>query len=147
MNGFFNKVSFEPMSGCWLWTGTCNEKGYGIFNKKRAHRFSWMMVNGQIPDGMQIDHRCHCPQCVNPEHLRLATTSNNTMNQRRRKDNKSGYKGVSWSKRLNKWRAQIRLNGKSHDIGYFIDPHEAHIAYVTEARKIFGEFAYADSAA
>lgn len=69
-------------SGCWEWTGTTNDYGYGIFLLPgevpiRAHRFSYTRTYGQIPDGMVILHTCDNPPCVNPEHLRLGTKADN----------------------------------------------------------------------
>lgn len=59
--------------GCWLWRGSMNNKGYGVFGDGRegsrlAHRFSWTLRNGPIADGAQICHRCDVPLCVNPDH-------------------------------------------------------------------------------
>jgi hypothetical protein len=63
-------------SGCWLWTGSTNPRGYGQFCKRRghptgAHRVAWEIENGPIPPGAMICHHCDVPACVNPEHLFL----------------------------------------------------------------------------
>lgn len=74
-------VQPEPNSGCWLWAGNYTN-GYGCFGyqKKhhRAHRLSWSLVNGEIPKGLWILHRCHNPWCVNPDHLYAGTPVQNT---------------------------------------------------------------------
>lgn len=65
---------------CWLWLGSKNEDGYGSFRgpQPNAHRMAWVLVNGDIPTGMTIHHKCATPACVNPDHLELATNRDNT---------------------------------------------------------------------
>jgi len=74
------------------------------------------------------------------ENLRSATRSQNKMNSGKPKNNTSGYKGVCWYKRGNKWRAQIGINGKLKHLGYFEDKEEAAKAYKKAAEKYHGEF-------
>jgi len=78
---FESFVSPEPNSGCWLWTGCDNGNGYGIIgiNGKNvyAHRFSYEIHKGPIPDGLVIDHHCRVHQCVNPDHLEAITWREN----------------------------------------------------------------------
>lgn len=142
---FEANISYEPMSGCWLWVGWIDGHGYGLISNKNhaiaAHRVSWMLINGPIPDGLQIDHMCHNPRCVNPSHLRLATSSQNKMNSVLRSNNKSGYKGVSFDKENKKWRATIRANGKQISLGRFTSLDLAYNTYCEAARRYFGEFA------
>lgn len=68
---------------CWLWTDYCEESGYGRFytgGKRRtgAHRFSYELAHGSIPDGLHIDHLCRTPRCVRPSHLEAVTPGENT---------------------------------------------------------------------
>lgn len=81
---FYDKCSPEPNSGCWLWTGAVKELGYGVMGRGgrkdgivKAHRASWEIHNGPIPDGMAVCHKCDVPSCVNPDHLFLGTLSDN----------------------------------------------------------------------
>jgi DNA-binding transcriptional regulator YiaG len=70
----------EPNSGCWLWIG-CPSHGYGRLKVEgrdvRAHRYSWQIANGPVPDDLLTLHRCDVPLCVNPEHLFLGTQQDN----------------------------------------------------------------------
>ena len=92
-NRFFASLTAQP-DGCWMWTGTLNDGGYGMFavggTNLRAHRWAYERFVGPIPAGLQIDHLCHdpdachggitCPhrRCVNPAHLRPVTSQENT---------------------------------------------------------------------
>jgi hypothetical protein len=73
--------------------------------------------------------------------LRLATMSQNRANAKRRSDNRSGLKGVSWCAPRSKWRAQIKTGGRSQHLGLFGSAEAAHAAYSREATRVFGEYA------
>lgn len=73
--------------------------------------------------------------------LRPATQGQNCMNRGMRSDNTSGFKGVSWRKGTNKWRAYINLQGVREWLGYFDFVEEAARAYDKRAKELFGEFA------
>jgi len=66
---------------CWVWTAANNGRGYGQFtlNDKKilAHRFSYMLYKGKIPEGYHIDHLCKYPPCVNPDYLEAVTQKEN----------------------------------------------------------------------
>ena len=76
-----SRVQMEPNSGCWLWDGTCNALGYGIYQKnysrRRAHRVVYESLVGQIPVGLVLDHKCRVTCCVNPDHLEPVPQSEN----------------------------------------------------------------------
>lgn len=77
-----DKIEPEPNSGCWLWTAYA-EKGYGRVSwngKPRwAHRLIYELLVGPVADGLQLDHRCCNPSCVNPSHLRQVTQRDNIL--------------------------------------------------------------------
>ncbi len=71
---FMSHVEKVTESGCWIWMGLLNDKGYGIFWTKerartRAHRFAYETYVGPFPDGLEPDHLCRIRCCVNPRHL------------------------------------------------------------------------------
>ncbi|WP_373067536.1 HNH endonuclease signature motif containing protein [Gemmatimonas sp.] len=73
---FTTRFNRSTPDNCWEWTGARNASGYGQFwphgregGKRYAHRFSYEHFVGPIPDGMQVDHLCENPWCVNPAHL------------------------------------------------------------------------------
>lgn len=76
-NLFVSQVLPEPNSGCWLWMGAFNEKGYGRFREVMAHRAALALVGRQIPAGMEVDHTCRVRCCVNPQHLDIVTHAEN----------------------------------------------------------------------
>jgi len=79
---FMRHVEVVTESGCWIWTGCLLEGGYGCFDHRdrktrTAHRASYEMFKGPIPSDKMVLHSCDVRCCVNPNHLRLGTHSDN----------------------------------------------------------------------
>ena len=84
---FRSKCSVQSESGCWIWSGTFWPNGYGMFALQRvpgeparyvlAHRYSFELNGGVIPEGLVIDHLCRVRACVNPSHLEPVTNREN----------------------------------------------------------------------
>jgi hypothetical protein len=76
---FWAKV--DTSGECWVWTACKLPRGYGQFfhegGKVYAHRFIWTVMHGDIPDDLEICHRCDNPSCVRPDHLFLGTRTDN----------------------------------------------------------------------
>lgn len=67
-------------SMCWIWIGRKTRAGYGRVGNpdQYAHRLMWALSNGPIPSGLVVMHVCDVPGCINPAHLRLGTSAENT---------------------------------------------------------------------
>lgn len=75
------RVEIDPLTQCWLWTGSLSGKGYGQFRvdssrPQLAHRVSYGLFVGPPGDSFVL-HRCDTPRCINPEHLFLGTQADN----------------------------------------------------------------------
>ena len=109
-----------------------------------VHRIIYEMAYGSIPDLYQIDHVNGIRTDNRLDNLRIVTQSQNMWNSSKRKDNTSGFKGVCWSKRHEKWNAQIKIFNKKKHLGYFSTKEEAYAARLAAEKIYHGEFVPSD---
>lgn len=119
-------------------TGYCQITIKGVLYL--AHRLIYMWEFGSCPTNMQIDHIDGNRSNNKIKNLRLATNNQNQHNVGKRKDNTSGYKGVSFNKQRNKFYSYIRIEGKLKYLGYFEDAKDAESAYINAAKQIHKNF-------
>jgi hypothetical protein len=128
---FWEKV--DKSTDCWIWTAYKNKQGYGRLgisgaNAVNAHRLSWTIHNGEIPDGYFVCHKCDNPSCIKPDHLFVGTRQDNIddmmLKKRSRHFQNNKYYGVMWDDRKKeghvmkgRWRSFICLDGKIKKIG------------------------------
>lgn len=122
----FNKVQpaeaflrrVQKSDGCWLWMGSRNAYGYGIFlmpgeRAVRAHRYAYELWKGKIADGHVVMHICDNPPCVNPDHLDVGTKLDNNRDAAIKGHTKSGVR--HWNVRLTPDQvAAIRDDPRTH---------------------------------
>lgn len=142
-------IEIDPETGCWIWQrGRMGRYGSLYIAGKPgqpkhiyAHRYFYELFVGRIPPEMEIDHICHNTLCVNPDHLRLATSSQNKMWRKCQPGKATPYRGVRFKTDHNRFEARIKLSGRTYFLGYFADAIDAARAYDDAARRMFGEFA------
>lgn len=158
----FASLSYDPSTGEFRWkksirnghgdgtiAGCLHRSGYMLISVSRikfpSQRLAWLFHTGEWPKD-HIDH-------INMEkadnricNLREATYSQNAFNIPKPPCNTSGFKGVSWSTRSQKYRAQITAYGRRHYLGLFDDAAIAHEAYKAASARLHGEFSRPDTA-
>lgn len=146
-------LDYDPETGLFTWKLTLSNRGRmgnvagwptngyiliridGIAHF--AHRLAWLYLYGELPH--EVDHINTIRNDNRIINLRPCTRGQNACNRNRQKNNKSGFKGVSWDKKTGKWVAQIKA--KRHVIGYYTNIQEAADAYALSASRLHGAFA------
>ena len=141
---FWNKVSVLGKDECWPWTGSVMGTGYGNIKVSLeagnvyAHRLSYEIANGPIPEGLMVDHSCLNRICVNPAHLRLATVKQNNENMPgARRHSISGIRGVHYDARCNRWYAYVIHNRERLNLGGFDCAEDAEAAAIQKRNELF----------
>ena len=137
---FWSKV--DKSGECWTWSGSTMRRGYGRIQiggrVQLAHRVSYELTIGPIPNGMVIDHVCHQPACVKPQHLRVCSQKQNLENHSGAYSNsKSGVRGVRWHAKNRQWLVEVGHNGRRHYGGYFNTLEAAKVAAIETRNKLF----------
>lgn len=137
----FNQYVYpDPNSGCFIWAGCENGRGYGSFGvgsrtdgsdrMETAHRQAWVLANGPIPPGLSVLHKCDVRLCVNPDHLYLGTGKDNNLDMALRKRGTSGPlpRGVHRVRGSRRFEARVFLLGRYYYLGTFGSPLDAGVA-------------------
>ena len=131
----WKRVKWKRRIGCVA--GSIYKTGYlyiRINNSNYlAHRVTWAIIKREDPLGLQIDHINGNKSDNRIENLRIATPSQNNYNLK-------NVKGCTFHKRQRKWVAQIKVNGKSRNLGSFDTEEQAREAYLRAKEKLHGEF-------
>lgn len=98
-NAFWSKVDKNGPNGCWLWTASCKERGYGQYMLKgkmyRAHRLAWLLSGHKLPDRpLELAHTCDTRICVNPAHLFVATHDENMADCKAKRRHTHGERNI-----------------------------------------------------
>jgi hypothetical protein len=152
-------LHYEPETGIWTWRQAPSQYMPQLVGQRAgsigrdgtrriqingryyyAHQLAWFYMTGKWPKG-EVDHRNHIQGDNRWENLRESDSHQNSCNRRKRKNNTSGYKGVSWRKRDEKWETKIQVNGKTIHPGAFKRIDFAAWMYDVAAVKYHGKFA------
>lgn len=141
---FDQRFWFQVNKGanCWIWSGTLDGGGYGYISRGGkyfgAHRISFELAGGELRPGMVVDHTCHTPACVNPDHLQAVTHKQNCENRAGAESiSKSGVRGVFWVEATKRWQASVRHNGKLIHAGTHTVLQDAEAAVIALRNELF----------
>ena len=147
----FRKLNYDKETGIFTWkhdgtrgvkaghvAGSKMTSGYIMLSVKGkrllAHRVAWLFIHGEFPFG-NIDHINRNKSDNRASNLRPATYEQNAQNRQKNSKNTSGFKGVTWHKRDERWQAAITIKGKVVHLGYYKELEDASKAYIEASKK------------
>ncbi len=144
--GFEARTCPEPNTGCLLWTGCADPKGYGRIGNGRlhrryvrgmtvlAHRRAWEFAHGPIPDGLHVLHSCDTPSCVEVTHLRLGTNAENVADKVTRGRHRCRPQKVT-DEQVSQIRAIWGTGPTQGEIGRMFGVHGAFVCRVLSGKR------------
>lgn len=141
--GLITLVDDEDYDFLSQWKWCAHSSGYAVRSEicEGKCKTIWMhRIIMNTPEGMKTDHKDGNRINNQKSNLRHCTTSQNGANRQSQKAS-SIYKGVSWNKKIKRWKSAIKINGNVHFLGWFKNEIGAALAYNNSAKKFFGEFA------
>lgn len=137
---FTRLVQTSPRAKAGQTAGWLDGRGYTCFHiggrEEKAHRLAWLYVYGYWPT-KEIDHINRIKTDNRIANLRHVSRQENECNKGVQKNNRSGFKGVSWHKQRGMYEAYCCIGGKKTGLGFFDDPAQGHAAYL-QARAAHG---------
>jgi len=155
---FKQLLNYDPETGLLTWkepqkngsmpagsvAGSVAYTGYVKVQIKRkmymAHRIAWLLTHGEWPSGF-LDHIDNCRSNNRIANLRVVNAAQNSRNALMSSANTSGYKGVTWSKKSQKWQASVKVQGRSNHVGLFGTKELAAEAAQNARNRYHGDFA------
>lgn len=125
---------FEKRGDCWIWIKTLNHNGYGTVKSNLfAHRFSYEIHFGKIPEGLFVLHKCDTPSCVNPEHLFIGTIGDNNRDKKEKNRDPKGSR--HWNTHLSESdadeiRTMVRSGVPQREIGIKFGIHQSTVSNI-----------------
>jgi hypothetical protein len=129
----------DPNSGCFIWAGSWNEKGYGQFilggKRLKVHRAAWVLSGRVLPETPLL-HKCDTPCCVNPDHLFPGSVSMNNIDMARKGRGRKSLAGLPYGVARNHKRFMAQVT--THYLGTYDTSEEAHAVAKKFKDALFG---------